>query len=353
MTALVVPIIMAHGSAGAMGAPMRNASSIIYRVMNPRSLLSAFVAAALIMLSAFSVSSQGGHTVKIIVPVPPGGAGDIVARQLAEQVGRDEGVAIVVENRPGAGTVIGTEEVARAEPDGNTLLLNAPYLLISPHLQKVNYDPLTGFEPICYLVSSPGVFVVNSASSYRTLGDLVDAARTKPGSVTLASAGPGTAQQIGIEMLKRTASADMTYVPYPGGAPAINDLLGGHVTAVFAEYAPLASHLKAGTLRAIATSTKARIAQLPDVPTVAESGYRDYEVDLWWSLFAPAKTPNEAVTRLARWFTDAMRTPDLRAKLTTEGFSPVGSCGAEFAVLLRKQFDAYGRAIRDANIKAD
>jgi tripartite-type tricarboxylate transporter receptor subunit TctC len=171
--------------------------------------------------------------------------------------------------------------------------------------------------------------------------------------VTVASAGPGTAQQIGIEMLKRSAGADMTYVPYSGGAPAINDLLGGHVTAVFAEYAPLASHLKAGTLRAIATSTTARIAQLPDVPTISESGYSDYEVDLWWSLFAPAKTPNEPLARLARWFTDAMRAPDLRAKLINEGFSPVGTCGAEFAALLRKQFDAYGRVIRDANIKAE
>lgn len=337
----------------AAGAEMRNAGSIIHRLATPRGLLGVGVAAALVTLFISGVSSQGGGAVKIIVPVPPGGAGDIVARQLAEQVGRDEGVAIVVENRPGAGTVIGTEEVARAEPNGNTLLLNAPYMLISPHLHKVNYDPLTSFEPICYLVSSPGVFVVNSTSPYRTLGDLIDAARTKPGAVTLASAGPGTAQQIGIEMLKRTAGADMTYVPYAGGAPAINDLLGGHVTAVFAEYAPLAAHLKAGTLRAIAISTKTRIAQLPDVPTVAESGYRDYEVDLWWSLFAPAKTPNEALTRLARWFTDAMRAPDLQAKLIREGFSPVGTCGGEFATLLRKQFDAYGRVIRDANIKAD
>src|SRR5262249_6405726 len=162
----------------------------------------------------------------------------------------------------------------------------------------------TSFEPVCYLVSSPGVFVVNSASPYRTLADLLDAARAKPGALTLASVGPGTAQHIGFEMLKRAANVDLTYVPYAGGAPAINALLGGHVTSVFAEYAPLVGHLKAGALRAIATSARTRIEPLPDLPTVAEAGYGDYEVDLWWGLFAPAKTPSETLSQLSGWFTD-------------------------------------------------
>jgi tripartite-type tricarboxylate transporter receptor subunit TctC len=291
--------------------------------------------------------------VKIVVPVPPGGAGDILARQLAEQVGHAQGVSVVTENRPGAGTVIGTESVARAAPDGNTLLLNAPYMLISPQLRKVNYDPLTSFEPICYLVSSPGVFVVNSASSYRTLADLIDAARAKPGELTMASVGPGTAQHIGFEMLKRVANVDLIYVPYAGGAPAINALLGGHVTSVFAEYAPLAGHLKAGTLRAIATSARTRIEPLPDLPTVAESGYHDYEVDLWWGLFAPAKTPKDVLSQSASWFTEALRAPEVQAKLATQGFATVGKCGAGFGALLRKQYDDYGRIIRQANIRVE
>src|SRR5438477_6531641 len=198
-------------------------------------------AAALIALSSSGVSTQNARLVKIVVPVPPGGAGDIVARYLAEQVSHARGVSVVTENRPGAGTVIGTESVARAAPDGNTLLLNAPYILISPQLRKVGYDPLTSFEPVCHLVSSPGLFVVNSASPYRKLADLIEAARAKPGELTLASVGPGTAQQ-------RAAKVELTYVPYSGGVPAINALLGGHITSVFAEYAPLAGHLKAGTL---------------------------------------------------------------------------------------------------------
>ncbi len=310
-------------------------------------------AAALIVVSSHGASSQSARTVKIVVPVPPGGAGDILARQLGEQVGHAQGASVVTENRPGAGTVIGTESVARAAPDGNTLLLNAPYMLINPQLRKVSYDPLTSFEPICYLVSSPGVIVVNSASPYRTLADLIDAARAKPGELTLASVGPGTAQHVGFEMLKRAADINLTYVPYAGGAPAINALLGGHVTSVFAEYAPLASHLKAGTLRALATSARKRIEPLPELPTVAESGYHDYEVDLWWGLFAPAKTPKETLSQLARWFTDALRAPAVQAKLAAQGFSSVAMCGPEFGALLRKQYDDYGRIIRETNIRAE
>jgi tripartite-type tricarboxylate transporter receptor subunit TctC len=259
---------------------------------------------------------------------------------------------MVIESRPGAGTTIGTEAVVRAAPDGNTLLINAPFLLISPHLRRLSYDPLTSLEPICYLVSSPGVLVVNEASPYQTLADLIDAARKAPGQLTFASAGPGTTHQIGFEMLKRAAGINLIYVPYPGGAAAIGALLGGHVTSVLAEYAPLAEHLKAGKLRAIATTARTRIPALPELPTVAES-YTDYEVDFWWGLFAPAKTPQERITQLAAWFTEAMQVPELKEKLIRQGFYPVGTCGAGFAALLRKQFDDYGRIIREANIKSD
>jgi tripartite-type tricarboxylate transporter receptor subunit TctC len=307
----------------------------------------------LIVLPIIPASSQAGRTIKIVVPVPAGGAGDILARQLADQVGRTHGISVVTENRPGGGTVIGTESVARAAPDGNTILLNAPYMLIMPQLRKVNYDPLTSFEPVCYLVSSPGIIVVNSASPYRTLADLIKAARAKPGTLTLASVGPGTAQHVGFEMLRRAAKVDLTYVPYSGGAPAINALLGQHVTAVFAEYAPLSGHLKAGTLRAIATSARNRIEPLPALPTIAESGYPDYEVDLWWGLFLPAKTPTATVSQLGRWFTDALQAPEVQGKLATLGFSTVALCGADFGAVLRKEFNRYGRVIRDANIKAE
>jgi tripartite-type tricarboxylate transporter receptor subunit TctC len=308
------------------------------------------VAASLAALGCGGVSAQTGRTIKIVVPLPPGGAGDIVARVLADQVGRVEGLNIVTENRPGAGSVIGTEAVARADPDGNTLLINAPYLLIAPQVKKVGYDPLTSFEPVCYLVSSPGVIVVNRDSPYRTLAEFLNAARAQPGKLSMASVGPATAQHVGLEMLKRAAEVDLTYVPYSGGAPAINALLGGHVTSVFAEYAPLAEHLRAGVLRALATSAVARIAPLPELPTVAESGYAGYEVDLWWGLFAPAQTASASVSQLARWFSAALRAPDVNAKLVGQGFSPVGLCGEPFRALLRKQYEQYSRVIREAKI---
>jgi tripartite-type tricarboxylate transporter receptor subunit TctC len=310
------------------------------------------LAFAIALIVADQIASAQTGTIRIVLPVPPGGAGDIVARLLVEQVSRVQGQTMVIESRPGAGTTIGTEAVTRAAPDGSTLLINAPFLLISPHLRKVSYDPLSSLEPICYLVSSPGVIVVNEAAPYRTLADLLGAARTKPGQLTFASAGPGTTHHIGFEMLRRAADVDLIYVPYPGGAPAISALLGGHVTSVLAEYAPLAEHLKAGKLRAIATTAGTRIPALPDLPTVAES-YKNYEVDFWWGLFAPAKTPKQTITRLASWFTAAMQVPELKEKLVAQGFFPVGTCGADFAALLRKQFDEYGRIIREANIKSE
>jgi tripartite-type tricarboxylate transporter receptor subunit TctC len=297
-------------------------------------------------------AAENAELVKLVVPVPPGGAADILARTLAAQL-TASGASVMVESRPGAGTAIGTDIVARAAPDGRTLLLNAPYILINPQLRPLNYDPLTSFEPVCYLVSSPGIFVVNSSSPYRTLNDLIAAARNSPQDITIGSVGPGTAQQIGIEMLKRIAGVSMTYVAYPGGAPAINDLLGNHIKAVFAEFAPLAGHLKAGTLRPLATSAKNRIPQLPNLPTVAELGYQNYAVDFWWGLFAPAKTPRDKLDQLSAEFTAALKQPDVRAKLETVGFSPVGLCGSSFSEILRSEYAEYGRIIHETNLKAD
>lgn len=297
--------------------------------------------------------SQSTRAIKIVVPNPPGASTDILARLLAERIGRTQAVTIVVENRPGAGNVIGTEAVARAAPDGNTLLLNANPFVIDPHLRKLSYDPLTSFEPICYLAYSPNVFVVNSKSPYHSLADLLSAARAKAGDLTLAAVGPGTASHIGFEVLKRAATVDITFVPYAGNAPAINALLGEHVTAVFTGYPVVAELLNAGKLRALASATRSRIEQLPDVPTVAESGYSDYEVNFWMGVVAPAKTPKETVSQLAHWFTAAMQSSEVRPKLVAQAFHPVGMCGADFAGYIRKQYDEYGRIIREANIKPD
>jgi tripartite-type tricarboxylate transporter receptor subunit TctC len=296
--------------------------------------------------------SQTARTIKIVVPFPAGGSATILARLLADEVGRAHGHTMLIENRPGAGASIAYEAVARAAPDGNTLVINANSMVINPLLRKVNYDPQTSFEPVCYLVSSPQVIVVNSASPYRTLNDLFTAARAKPGEFSLASVGPATTQHIGYEQLRYMAKVDLTYVPYPGGAPAVTALLGGHVTSVYGNYSEVVEQLNAGTLRALATTGTKRIEPLPDVPTVAESGYKGYDVQVWFGLAAPAGTPKNMVTEFADWFTAAMQAPEVKPKLIKLGLYPVGLCGADFAAHMRKQYEEYARIIRDANIKA-
>jgi tripartite-type tricarboxylate transporter receptor subunit TctC len=324
-----------------------------------RQLLHLAGASALVAIStcllAGSISQSWSQTlpiIKIIVPFPPGGVIDTLARLLAEEIGRT-GPVMVIEDRPGAGSVIGTEAVARAPADGNTLLMLGNSFVINPHLRKLNYDPLTSFEPICELVRSPTLLVVNSASPYHTLADLVAAAHARPGALTLASSGPATSFHVAAEMLKREANVDLTYVPYPGDPPAISALLGEHVTSVFANYATVSEHLNAGKLRALATGSRTRIESLPELPTFAESGYKDYEVENWFGVVAPAKTPKETISQLIGRYTKALQVSEVKAKLAVQGLFPVAMCGAEFAAHIRKQHEEYGRAIREANIKAE
>jgi tripartite-type tricarboxylate transporter receptor subunit TctC len=309
--------------------------------------------AILIALPSPDAWSQTKRTIKIIDPAPPGGSIDIVARLLAEHIGRTQGTTTVVENRSGGGSTIGTEAVARATPDGNTLLIVGNVFVIMPHLRKLNYDPITSFEPICYLVRTPMVIVVNKGSPYRSLSDLINAARAKPGELTLASAGPATTHRIGFEMLKRAANVDINNVLYAGTGPAVPAILGGHVTSLLAEYPAVAEQIESGSLRALAVTSANRSEFLADVPTLSESGYKGYEVVQWLGAWAPANTSKEAASQLAALLTAAIRAPEINAKLTAQGFVPVGMCGADFGAFVRKQYDDYGRVIREANIKID
>ena len=305
---------------------------------------------ALVLCSA-PLDAQVPKTLRIIVPLSAGGGGDIVARMIAEQVSRTQSISVVVENRPGAGTVLATEYVARAEPDGATLLFTNAAFLINPHVRRQNYDPLKSFEPVCNIVSYPLFVVVKPGSPFRTLADLVNAAHAKPGVVTIAGAGPNTASHMALETLKIATKMNVIFVPFAGTAPAITALLGGHVMAIYADYTSVAEQLKNGDLRALSVASAKRFEKLPDVPTVIESGYQDPDQQSWNGIFAPANTPPAILEQLQKMFGDAGRSEDIKNKLALQGLLPDVKCGADFKASLQQQYDLFGRVISAANLK--
>ena len=285
--------------------------------------------------------------------MPPGASTDAVARLMAEQIGRAQGVTIVVENRPGASGMIGTEQVSRAAPDGNTLLMTANTYLIDAQTRKANYHPVTAFDPICYLVQSPAVFVVNSASPYRTLKDLLDAARAKPGELSMAAVGPGTTFQMGFNTFTRAAGVNMTFVPYQGSAPAATAVMGQHVTSAFAGYAVVVREYQgrqaAGARRRHDEADRSA-AGCADLRRVRDSR-------IWKSTIGSASSrrctrPRRFSSQYAGWLKAALQDPEVKAKLALQGLYPVGMCGDEFAAYVRSASTTTAQMIRESNIKA-
>jgi tripartite-type tricarboxylate transporter receptor subunit TctC len=322
-------------------------------MMLPKSLAACLALILALPGGAALGQSGAGKTTRIVVPFPAGGTADVVARQIAQQAQQASGQPIVIENRPGAGTIIATDLVNRAAPDGTTLLLMANSFVINASLRAaLPYDPLA-FEPICLLVNSPQVIVVNSAASYQSLGELFAAAKERPGELSYATVGPATTQHIAGEALRRAAGINLTYVPYPGGAPAVNALLGGHVAAVLTNYSEVMEQVNAGKLRALTVTTSERIPPLPAVPTLAEAGHKGLEATAWFGIMAPPKTPRETTAELITLFRAALQSPEVASKLTDQGLYPVGACGAEFAAHIRQQHDSYARSVRELNIKAE
>jgi tripartite-type tricarboxylate transporter receptor subunit TctC len=316
--------------------------------------LTAMCALALaLVLPMDAARSQTARTVKFVVPFPAGGGADLLTRVLVQQIGRAQNVGTIIENRAGGGSLVGIEAVSRAAPDGNTVLVNSNSYVVHPILKKVTYDPLTSFEPVCLLATSPQVVVVNVASPYRSLADLIEAARARPGELSHASVGPGAAQHIAFEQLKLLAKVRMNYIPFNGNAPAINALLGGHVTSAMVNYSEAEQNIIGGKLRPLAVGSPARLASLPEVPTIAESGYKGYDVSVWFGLVVPAKTPKPAVDELAQWCRAAVLAPELKPNWAQQGLEPVGSSPAEFAAHLRRQQREYADVVRDAGIKGE
>lgn len=314
------------------------------------------------LLASASLGAIAGHAlaqtfpsrpIKLVVPFPPGGTGDVQARLIGDYMSRDLGQPVVVENKPGAGTVIGTQQVAQAQPDGHTLLLMANSFVINAKLRgpTLPYAGLKAFEPVACLTNSPQAIAVNAQAPWRSLREWMDAVRAKPDTVSYAAFGPATAQHIAAEILVRAAGLRMTYVPFAGGAPAVNAVLAGHVQTVLANVSEIQAHAEAGKLRMLAVTTAQRLPSLPQVPTVIESGVAGYEAAAWFGLCAPAGTPRDVVARLARSAASAVNDAEIGKRLVAVGLQPYLMDPVRFAAHIQDQYAQYSRVIDEAGIK--
>ncbi len=292
--------------------------------------------------------------VHLLVPFPAGGAVDFVARTLGDELAKRLGQTVIIENRPGAGGTIAAQATAKSPPDGYTLVVVASGHAIVPFLfPKLQYDVFNDFTPISLLGNSPNLILVKADSPMKTLGDLIAAARRKPGQLSYGHAGNGTSPHLAGELLKVTAKIDIAAVPYKGGAPALNDLMGGHIPISLNNLPEAIGQLQAGAVRALAVTTITRSPFLPDVPTVAESGFTEYDTGVWWGVLAPAGLPPEIQARLSRDCAEAMKTAAVKERFRTLGATPIGSTSAEFAKLIRSDYDKWGPVIKAAGIEAE
>lgn len=330
--------------------------------MNPtRRILAAAiaVAAATLVLPAPAWAQTDAawpsKPIKWVVPFPPGGAMDVIARTLGEKAARELGQAVVVENRPGAGGNIGADYVAKQPADGYTIMITSIGMATNRALYpKLTYDPVRDFAPISLLAVVPNVLVVNAANtSDRSVKDVVARAGKEPGKLTYASAGNGTSIHLAGEVFASMAGVQMTHIPYKGSGPAVTDMLGGQVDLMFDSITSARPHIQSGKLRALAVTTAKRSAALPDVPTVAEAGVPGYEVSPWFAVFARTGTPPEVIARLKKVLNDAMKQPETLRKLESVGAEPIGSTPQELATHLNRELERWGKLIQQRNIRAD
>lgn len=291
--------------------------------------------------------------VKIVVGFSAGGPTDLAARLIAAKLQTVFGQTFIVDNRPGAGSNLASEIVAKAAPDGYTLLMAAAPLAINNHLYKnLKFDALRSFVPISQVMSAPCILAVRPAS-FKSMAELVAAAKNEPGKLSFSSSGAGGSQHLAGELLQQKAGIELLHIPYKGASPALSDLLGGQVAMGFMTSLSSVPYFKSGKLRALAVAAPQRLPQLPDVPTMAEAGFPGVEINSWSGLLAPAKTPPEIVARLQREVAKALASPDVNDKLTSQGAVVVGGTSAEFASYLAHESAAYGKLIKSINLTLD
>jgi len=317
-----------------------------------RLIVSALLGCLALAAPAAAQSDYPSRPVKILVPSSPGGGTDILARVLADHLSRALKGQFFVENRPGAGQMIGIEVVAHSPNDGYTLLMAASTLSINPVLFKsVRYDALKDFTPISLVASLSNVFVCAPGVPVMSIADLVALAKQKPLELTYASAGIGTSPHMSAELLMSMTGAKLTHVPFRGTGPMVTEVLSGRVTVGVPNMLTAKPHIDAGTMRALAVTGSRRTPALPDVPTVAEAGVPGYESVQWYGLLAPAGTPAEIVARIHAEVVAALSTPEVREKLAADGADPIGSTPAEFSAVIRNELEKWGRVARQAGIE--
>jgi tripartite-type tricarboxylate transporter receptor subunit TctC len=321
--------------------------------MNQRRRSIAALLACAAALFAGGVQAQGYPTrpVSLVVPYPPGGSADILARLVGQKLGERLGQPVVVENKAGAGTAIGAKAVAQAAPDGYTLLLGTvSSQAINPAMHKVGYDPLKDFVPVAPLAAIPFVFIANPAVPVRSVADVIAMAKAQPGKLSYASAGPGTSNHLAGELLAGRAGIQLLHVPYKGSAPALTDVVGGQVPLMFDLITTTLPMLQSGKVKALAVTSRTRSALLPDVPTVAEAGVPDYEVSAWFGVFAPAGTPPAAVTRLNAELTSIVQSPEMQKRLRDMGAEPETGTPESYARYVRDEAQKWSAVVRQAGL---
>lgn len=311
----------------------------------------ALFTACLLVGTVEAQTDYPARPVRIVVPSPPGGGTDIVARVLAQHFARALGQPFFVENKPGAGNLIGIESAARSPADGYTLLFVASTLALNSVLyKKVPYDPVRDFAPITLAATAPNVLIVNPSLPAHTLAEFIALAKRKPGALSYGTPGIGTSPHLSMELLKSMAGIDLQHVPYRGTAAAVTDLIGGQIAATFANALTAKPQIDAGRVRALAISGPRRIEALPNVPPVAEAGVPNYEAMQWYGLLAPAGTPAAIVARLNGEALKALQSDDMKERLSADGAQPLGSSPEEFAALIRSELDKWTRVARAADI---
>jgi tripartite-type tricarboxylate transporter receptor subunit TctC len=291
--------------------------------------------------------------IRLVIPFPPGGSNDVVGRMIAVQLSTQLQAPVVVENVGGAGGLIGTDMVAKAAPDGYSLVLVSVAFAFNPAIYKLPYDPATAFAPVAVLGAGPVVVAVNPKLPAETLKDLVALAKAKPGSLNYASAGVGSFQHLAGELFKRQAGVDIVHVPFKGGGPAMMDVIAGNTQVAIGSLAQMVPQIKAGRLRALGVGSPARIAALPDVPTISEAGVPGYDATNWWGIMAPAGTPRPVIERLHKELSVIVASAETRKRFEAEGADALQMSPEEFGRFIATETAKWGRVVKESGIKAE